>query len=224
MSALAVVILTVLSLPRVARVRDAHVFAPRPVARAPRRGAARRKREAMLEPTVTRLNELVLATAIGRLLSNTLILLGVLYLFERAGASVVTRFGLSLVIAGFLSLLFSVALPHALARHAGDSIVASTVGFLHGLRVVLLPITLPMRWIDDLIRRAVGVAAGQRGRAHRAGDPVGGRGRGGRGDRRRAGAGDDRVGHLVPRHHRRPDHERARRRSSGWSCTRAWTT
>jgi magnesium and cobalt transporter len=116
----------------------------------------RRGRARLLEPTMERLNDLVLATAIGRLLANTLILLGVLYLFERAYAGFAARYGLSLLVAGLLSLLFSVALPHALARHAADAIVASTAGFLQGLRLVLLPIMLPMRWIDDGIRTAVG--------------------------------------------------------------------
>jgi putative hemolysin len=116
----------------------------------------RRGRGEMLDPTIARLNELVLATAIGRLFGNTAILLGVLYLLERSGASTFTRYLLACVLAGSLSLMFSVAIPHALARYAGDKIVARWVGFLHAYRALMLFITVPMRWIDDLIRQAVG--------------------------------------------------------------------
>jgi CBS domain containing-hemolysin-like protein len=119
----------------------------------------RRGRAAWLEPTIARLNELVLATAIGRLFSNTLILLGVLHLLERAGHGTAARYTLAVLVAGTISLLFSVALPHALARYSGDSIVASSVRFLHAFRTALLPITVPMRWIDDLVRRATGAPA-----------------------------------------------------------------
>ena len=120
---------------------------------------AKRDRHDYLEPTILRLNDLVLATAIGRLAGNTLILIGVLYLFERLGMRTVPRYSLALVVAGSLSLMFSVALPHALARHAGDSIVASSVRFLHALRAVTSIFTVPMHWIDDAVRRAVGAPA-----------------------------------------------------------------
>jgi putative hemolysin len=119
----------------------------------------RRGKPEMLAPTIERLNELVLATAIGRLLGNTAILLCVLYLLEQTHVSPIAQYGLSVIIAASISLLFSVALPHALARHAGDSIVASSVGFLHALRIIFLFITVPMHWIDDLVRRAVGAPA-----------------------------------------------------------------
>jgi putative hemolysin len=117
---------------------------------------ARRGRTELLDPTVARANELVLATAIARLLSNTLILLGVLYLFERTGFDTAARYGLAVLVGGTLSLLFSVALPHALARYSGDSIVASCAGFLQAYRAVMMFVTVPMRWVDDLVRRAVG--------------------------------------------------------------------
>ncbi len=117
-----------------------------------------RGRTHLLELTLERLNELVLGTAIGRLLGNTLILLGVIYLFEQTTVSTLTRYLLSVLIAGGISLFVSVAIPHALARHAGDAIVASWARFLHGLRAVVLFITVPMHWIDDVIRRAVGAS------------------------------------------------------------------
>src|SRR4051812_15221323 len=101
---------------------------------------AKRNRPEMLEITVSRSNDLVLATAIGRLVTNILVLLGVLYLFEQfPGLSLFTRYALSLVIAGIVTLIFSVALPHALARYSADAIVAQTVDLLHILRLVLLP-------------------------------------------------------------------------------------
>src|SRR4051812_1118403 len=122
----------------------------------------KRGRPEMLEATIDRRNELVLATAIGRLAGNTIILLATLYAYEQTGLSTFWRYGLSLLTAGALSLLFSVALPHAMARYSADSIVASTVDLLHVLRLLVLFITIPMHWIDDVIRRAVG-ASGETG-------------------------------------------------------------
>ncbi len=119
----------------------------------------KRNRSQYLEPTITRLNDLVLETAIGRLLGNTAVLLGVLYLFERMDIGIAARYSLAVVVAGTLSLIFSVAIPNALARHAGDSIVASAVRFLHALRVVMPIFTVPMRWVDNFIRQAVGASA-----------------------------------------------------------------
>jgi CBS domain containing-hemolysin-like protein len=118
----------------------------------------KRRRPEMLEVTIDRRNELVLATAIGRLAGNTIILLATLYAFEQTGLSTSWRYALSLLTAGSLSLLFSVALPHAMARYSADSIVASTVDLLHALRLLFLFITIPMHWIDDLIRNAVGAS------------------------------------------------------------------
>ena len=117
---------------------------------------ARRGRSDLLTLTVERQNELVLATAILRLLGNILILLGVLYLFEQWQISPVTRYLLAVAVAGFVTLLVSVALPHALARYAGDKIVATNAGFLRGLRIAVLPITAAMHWVDDAVRRVVG--------------------------------------------------------------------
>jgi CBS domain containing-hemolysin-like protein len=118
----------------------------------------KRRRPEMLEVTVARRNELVLATAIGRLAGNTIILLATLYAFEQTGLTTFWRYTLSLLTAGSLSLLFSVALPHAMARYSADAIVASTVDLLHVLRLVFLFITIPMHWIDDMIRKAVGAS------------------------------------------------------------------
>ena len=112
-----------------------------------------------LDSTVQHRNELVLSTAICRLVCNTLILLGVMYIFELLGFSTLVSYSLSLLIAGSLSLLFSVALPHALARYSGDSIVASWVGLLHAVHTLLMFVTVPMRWIDDVVRKIVGAQA-----------------------------------------------------------------
>lgn len=117
---------------------------------------AKRDRDDYLDITIERLNDLVLATACGRLIGNTLILLGTLYLFERTGLPTIWQYALACLVAGSLSLLFSVALPHALSRHAADSIVAFNVRALHALRLMMLVLTVPMHCIDDAIRKAVG--------------------------------------------------------------------
>ncbi len=118
----------------------------------------RRRRSAMLEPTMDRLGDLILVTAVGRLFANFFILLLTLHLFDRTEYGGWVRYTLAALAAGGISLISSVAVPHSLARHAGDAIVAACVGLLHGLRTLMLPLVKLMNGIDELVRRATGAS------------------------------------------------------------------
>jgi CBS domain containing-hemolysin-like protein len=106
-------------------------------------------------PTLEHTNDLIFVTAVFRLFSNILVLVGVLLIFyERTHYAVGWRYFLSILITGVITLFCSVIIPHALSRHAAEQITASFVGLLHGLRAILMPVTKLMHLTDALVERA----------------------------------------------------------------------
>jgi putative hemolysin len=127
---------------------------PRLVEQLERRGCSKERIDAILD----RIGDFVFVTAIFRLLSNILILIAVLHLLHLAGFAEPAQYALAVLVAGIVSLFVSVAIPHALATHAAERLIASSVGFLTGARVALLPATKLMHAIDNVVARAVGVS------------------------------------------------------------------
>ncbi|MGB7158762.1 MAG: hemolysin family protein [Tepidisphaeraceae bacterium] len=106
-------------------------------------------------PTLEHTSDLIFVTAVFRLFSNILVLIGVLRLFqERDYYGVGLQYLLSVVVTGIITLFCSVAIPHALSRHAAEQIVALFVEMLHGLRAILMPVTKLMHLTDALVERA----------------------------------------------------------------------
>ena len=118
----------------------------------------RRGRPAMRVPTMRHLGDLVFVTAVGRLFANLLVVLLALWLMDTTGHRPAVRYALAALIAGLVHLVFSVAIPNALAKHAGDAIVASQIGFLHALRTALAPLTKLMHLVDSLVERITGAS------------------------------------------------------------------
>jgi putative hemolysin len=118
----------------------------------------RHGRSAWLDRTVDFVGDLIFVTAIFRLLSNLLILIGVLHLLSRFGWPDAMHYVIAVLITGAVTLFCSVAVPHALAQHAGEKLIGSHVKFLHALRIALLPATGLMHAIDRIVARIVGVA------------------------------------------------------------------
>jgi magnesium and cobalt exporter, CNNM family len=118
----------------------------------------RRGRQDLLEPTMGHVGDLVFVTAVGRMFANILIVLFALWLLDTTGYRPAARYALAAVLAGVLHLFCSVAIPTALARHAGDAIVASQVGFLLALRKALAPLAKLMHLIDNSVRRVTGTS------------------------------------------------------------------
>jgi putative hemolysin len=113
-----------------------------------------------LQPTLDHANDLIFVTAVGRLISNVLVLIGVLRLFHTSGYSIGVQYLFSVIITLLITLFCSVAIPHAIARHAGENVIAMFVGMLHGLRTLLTPVTKLMTWTDLLVRKATAGANG----------------------------------------------------------------
>ncbi len=109
-----------------------------------------------LEPTMERHNDLIFVTAIGRLISNTLVLLLVIDALYRVARNGPLAFWLAAALGLFITFFSSVALPHALADSAGPTVIAIFVRPLHALRTLLSPVTRLMDLIQRLVRNAVG--------------------------------------------------------------------
>jgi len=118
----------------------------------------KRNRSALFEPTLEQVPDLIFITAVCRLFVNFFILLLVLHLLTFTSFSLWALYVLSVLASSLICMFCSVAIPHSLARHAGDSIVAATAGFLQGLRTAMLPFVKLMNVIDDVVRRATGAS------------------------------------------------------------------
>src|SRR5687768_7558872 len=124
---------------------------PRLIDALEKRGLSKERVDAILD----RIRDYVFVTAIFRLLSNILILIAVLHLLHLAGFGEAAQYALSILVAAIISLFVSVAIPHALATHAAERLIAFSLGFLSAARLALLPATKLMHAIDNVVARAV---------------------------------------------------------------------
>ncbi len=107
-----------------------------------------------LERTVDHVRDLIFVTSVVRLFANIMVLVFVLRLFN--GNEPWSPYLFSVLAAGCITLLTSVAVPLAAARYAGETLIASCVGALHVLRFVFSPVTKISHWIDAAFRQAAG--------------------------------------------------------------------
>lgn len=119
---------------------------------------ARRRRSHLLEPTIGHLNELIFATAVARMLSNTLIALASVWICQATLREIAMRDVAIFFLAAAVTLVFSVAFPQAITRYAGDSFLASSIGALHLLRLVFKPLTAVLHLTDRFVRDAAGAS------------------------------------------------------------------
>ena len=74
-----------------------------------------------LEKTMDYARDLIFATAVARLFSNIMILIFTLVLFREMSLGMLTQYAISIVVAGVVTLLASVAIPLAAADTPGNS-------------------------------------------------------------------------------------------------------
>lgn len=120
----------------------------------------RHNRSRWLEKIVDHTADLIFITAVLRMLANTLIVLALVWICQRvrhAAARDLTIF----LSSALVTLFFSVAIPHALAKYAGDEIVGASAPVLNALRIGLLPVTWIMHLADRFVRSAAGASAPQ---------------------------------------------------------------
>src|SRR5262249_1185376 len=93
-------------------------------------------------------------TAVFRLIANILVLVGVLRLLNETYYPLGVQYLLAVIFSALICLFTSVAFPHSIARHAAEPTIALCIRFLHGLRLLMMPITKLMPMIDRFIASA----------------------------------------------------------------------
>lgn len=116
----------------------------------------RHNKTAWIDPTMDQAEDLVLVTAVLRMVANTLLVLASYALALRLARGVIATYAFATLIACIVTFFSSVAFPHSIAAHAAAEIVGLFVRPLHGLRMLLLPVMGLMRGIDNLVRNATG--------------------------------------------------------------------
>jgi CBS domain containing-hemolysin-like protein len=130
-------------------------YALRDYSRARLADALNRRRRGDLLERITRLApDLVFTTAIGRLVATLLILIFVLHLMSGSHWNPWLQYLIATAVSAIISVFAAVAVPHALARHAGEELIATFPRFLFAWRIALLPLTGLMHAIDRAVARA----------------------------------------------------------------------
>jgi putative hemolysin len=109
-----------------------------------------------LDVTADHTKDLVLVTAFWRMLFNTAIVVFSLTLVERGIGDRVVAYALAAILAGLITLIFSIAIAHSIAQYATAEIVGTFAPMLHVLRIVMKPITAVMNEINELVRNVAG--------------------------------------------------------------------
>jgi putative hemolysin len=109
-----------------------------------------------LEPTLERTGDLIFVTAAGRLVTNLVVFIGVQHALRVAGWSEALEDITALAITCVVTLFCSVAIPHAIADHASERVLALSAGAMHRYYKAVLPVTRLMHSIDRMVRRFAG--------------------------------------------------------------------
>ena len=123
---------------------------------------AKRSRQGRLEELVTHQDDLALAFSIVRIACNIGVVALCIYALRthpRTAGPLETPaiFIGSVLLAGALLLVFSVALAHAWARYAGEALVAALAPALRPIYRLLYPLVLFLKLFDGLVGRLAGV-------------------------------------------------------------------
>jgi len=113
----------------------------------------------LIENVIKDKEKLTLACSLYRLIFNLLILVLLLVIFT-AGLKnpSISNFAAAFVIAGVIFSIFSLAVPHAWAKYAGEKLLSRTYKPLLFLAAALMPVFYILKFLDGLVRRLAGVA------------------------------------------------------------------
>jgi len=116
-------------------------------------------KENLTDSLVKDAEKLILTCSLYRLLFNMCILLLLVAVFARLRPSKLTigDYALAFIIAMAIFSVFSLAIPHAWAKYAGEKILSRTYKRLILLAMVASPILYVFRLYDGLVRRLSGV-------------------------------------------------------------------
>ncbi len=116
-------------------------------------------KESLTNSLIKNAEKLILTCSLYRLIFNMCILLLLVSIFVRLNESKPTigAYTLAFVIAMAIFSLFSLAIPHAWAKYAGEKILSRTYRLLMFLALIISPILYVFRLYDGLVRRLAGV-------------------------------------------------------------------
>ncbi len=117
-----------------------------------------------LDDILRQRNEIALSTSTLRLLSNAIVVAAVaLYcqiIYESPEGQAVHFIKIlayALLVATPAMLIFSIAIPQAWAKYAGESLIAATWPLIRITHRLLFPLVAVMKMFDELVRRLAGV-------------------------------------------------------------------
>lgn len=111
-----------------------------------------------LEQLERHLRSLQLTASFGRSLSNLVLVVAVLYLFD-PGHELVRAIG-AMLIAGVIIAIVGVGIPSAWARLGGEKVLAATLEVMLAFRALFYPFVAMIAAMDVPVRRLAGVAGG----------------------------------------------------------------
>jgi CBS domain containing-hemolysin-like protein len=116
--------------------------------------------EDLTERLVANAEKLILSCSLYRLIFNMCILLLLLAVFAtlRQGNPAISGYVLTFVIAMTIFSVFSLAIPHAWAKYAGEKILSRTYGLLMLSAIIASPVLHIFKLYDGFVRRLAGVA------------------------------------------------------------------
>jgi putative hemolysin len=117
------------------------------------------KRQEWLEEITEHKGDLIFVTAVMRLLANLGLILLPVFLFDRHIQATWVPYVAGAAVAGVLGLIFSVAIPTALAQYLGEELIAMSVHPLRAMRAAGWPLIRVMVLVDSLIKGMVGSRA-----------------------------------------------------------------
>jgi len=117
-------------------------------------------REKLTNQIVERSEKLIWTCSVYRLICNMGILLCMLIIFTRLrqNGGQTADYIFSFVVALAIFLVFSVAVPQALAKYAGEKILSNTYGLLAFASILIWPVLVIIQSYDGFVRRLAGVA------------------------------------------------------------------
>ena len=116
-------------------------------------------KEDLTDRLVENAEKLVLACSLYRLIANCCILLLLLAVFAtaRTGGPQIIDYLFAFIIAAVIFSIFSLAIPHAWAKYAGEKILSRTYKLLMLFSILAWPILYVWKFTDGLVRRLAGV-------------------------------------------------------------------
>jgi putative hemolysin len=115
--------------------------------------------ENLIDNLVNNGEKLVLTCSLYRLIFNAWILLLLLACLSavRGGGPTITDYVLTFIIAAVIFSIFSLAIPHALAKYAGEKVLSRTYKLLMLVSVLAWPVLYVFDLYDRFVRRLAGV-------------------------------------------------------------------